>query len=286
MISLETRASLVTERANVVFPVSLIHERAGRFVNWEGRHRAFDVVISQPNGMSDLRVLAALADGLGADLGFRTAAQARAELVELGAWDGDARAPDYPARLASRGEPAGDGAVEVVLATWRMALDRQPGDGRRAQPAGDRTGAGRRVSPATAAEAGLATGRDDRQRPGLAAAAGVSTRRWWTAWSGCRAGPAGSSCRALGGRAAGDLVTARRRRSQLGGDRDEPARSRVFFNDPWWVVVLKALFALVVLLVLTLFTIWFERRVVAFMQHRKGPKMNGPFGLCSLWPTA
>ena len=53
----------------------------------------------------------------------------------------------------------------------------------------------------------------------------------------------------------------------------------VFFNDLWWVVLLKALFALVVLLVLTLFTIWYERRIVAFMQHRKGPNMNGPFGL-------
>ncbi len=45
------------------------------------------------------------------------------------------------------------------------------------------------------------------------------------------------------------------------------------------MVLLKALFALVVLLVLTLFTIWYERRIVAFMQHRKGPNMNGPFGL-------
>ncbi|HEX3204997.1 MAG TPA: NADH-quinone oxidoreductase subunit G, partial [Propionibacteriaceae bacterium] len=41
MVSLETRASLVTERANVVLPVSLMHERAGTFVNWEGRHRSF-----------------------------------------------------------------------------------------------------------------------------------------------------------------------------------------------------------------------------------------------------
>src|SRR3954470_9896280 len=53
----------------------------------------------------------------------------------------------------------------------------------------------------------------------------------------------------------------------------------VFFNDRWWVVLLKALFAFVILLLLTLFTIWYERRVVAFMQHRKGPNMNGPFGL-------
>ena len=55
--------------------------------------------------------------------------------------------------------------------------------------------------------------------------------------------------------------------------------TELFFADPWWVVAIKAVFALVVLLVLTLFTIWFERRIVAFMQHRKGPNMNGPFGL-------
>ena len=58
-----------------------------------------------------------------------------------------------------------------------------------------------------------------------------------------------------------------------------PMDLEVFFNDPWWVVLLKALFAFVLLLVLTLFTIWYERRVVAFMQHRQGPNMNGPFGL-------
>jgi NADH-quinone oxidoreductase subunit H len=53
----------------------------------------------------------------------------------------------------------------------------------------------------------------------------------------------------------------------------------IFGADPWWVVVLKALFAFVLLLLMTLFTIWYERRVVALMQHRKGPTMNGPFGL-------
>ena len=119
LISLETRASLVTERANVVFPVSLIQERAGTFVNWEGRRRPFDVVIERPNGMSDLRVLAALADGLGTDLGFRTPAEARAELDELGVWEGArSEAPDYEA-----GETAEPDGSTAVLATWRMALD-------------------------------------------------------------------------------------------------------------------------------------------------------------------
>ncbi len=52
-----------------------------------------------------------------------------------------------------------------------------------------------------------------------------------------------------------------------------------FGNDPVWVVLLKALLLFVVLVLLTLFNIWWERRVVARMQHRIGPNMHGPFGL-------
>jgi NADH-quinone oxidoreductase subunit H len=44
-----------------------------------------------------------------------------------------------------------------------------------------------------------------------------------------------------------------------------PMDLEVFFSDRWWVVLLKALFAFVVLMLLTLFTIWYERRVVAFI---------------------
>ncbi|GAA3524734.1 NADH-quinone oxidoreductase subunit NuoH [Nocardioides daeguensis] len=53
----------------------------------------------------------------------------------------------------------------------------------------------------------------------------------------------------------------------------------LFGNDPWWVVGLKTLLIFVILVVLTLFNIWWERRVVARMQHRIGPNVNGPFGL-------
>ncbi|MDT9594846.1 NADH-quinone oxidoreductase subunit NuoH [Nocardioides zeae] len=53
----------------------------------------------------------------------------------------------------------------------------------------------------------------------------------------------------------------------------------VFGSDALWVVLLKAVAIFVVLVLLTLFNIWFERRVVARMQHRVGPNKNGPFGL-------
>jgi NADH-quinone oxidoreductase subunit H len=53
----------------------------------------------------------------------------------------------------------------------------------------------------------------------------------------------------------------------------------VFGNDPLWVVLLKAVLIFVVLVLLTLFNIWWERRVVARMQHRIGPNVHGPFGL-------
>ena len=153
VVSLETRASLVTERADVVFPVSLMHQRAGNFVNWEGRRRHFDVVIEPPNDMSDLRVLAALADALGSDLGFRTPAEARAELDELGVWEGErSEAPDYAA-----GEPAEPSGNSAVLATWRMALDESRAlDGEPYLQATARAPAAR-LSPSTAAAAGIST---------------------------------------------------------------------------------------------------------------------------------
>ncbi|MGN0063628.1 MAG: NADH-quinone oxidoreductase subunit NuoH [Nocardioides sp.] len=52
-----------------------------------------------------------------------------------------------------------------------------------------------------------------------------------------------------------------------------------FGNDPVWIVIVKAVLIFVVLVLLTLFNIWFERRVVGRMQHRLGPNVNGPFGL-------
>lgn len=53
----------------------------------------------------------------------------------------------------------------------------------------------------------------------------------------------------------------------------------VFFSDPWWLVLIKVVLLFVVLLVWTIFNVWYERRLVGKMQHRLGPIMHGPFGL-------
>jgi len=55
--------------------------------------------------------------------------------------------------------------------------------------------------------------------------------------------------------------------------------SELFGHESFWVVLLKAVLIFVILVVYTLFNIWFERRVVAKMQHRIGPNVHGPFGL-------
>jgi NADH-quinone oxidoreductase subunit H len=52
-----------------------------------------------------------------------------------------------------------------------------------------------------------------------------------------------------------------------------------FGHDPWWIVLIKTVAIFVILVLLTLFNIWWERRVVARMQHRIGPNVHGPFGL-------
>ncbi len=51
-----------------------------------------------------------------------------------------------------------------------------------------------------------------------------------------------------------------------------------FGNEPFWVTIVKALFVFVLLVLMTLFSIVFERKVVARMQQRSGPNRTGPGG--------
>lgn len=119
VVSLEIRRSRVTERADVVFPVAPVSEKAGTFLDWEGRPRPFDVAVTGTRAVPDGRVLHALAAEMGAPIGLPGVASSRAEIAALPAWSGTRHAsPTYPPHRAPTPGPG-----EAVLSTWRMLLD-------------------------------------------------------------------------------------------------------------------------------------------------------------------
>ncbi|WP_344382205.1 NADH-quinone oxidoreductase subunit G, partial [Mycolicibacterium diernhoferi] len=153
VVSLELRRSAVTDRADVVFPVAPVAEKAGTFVNWEGRYRSFGAALP-PSATSDMRVLAALADEVGVDLGLTDAAAVRADLDRLGSWAGPrAAAPSVPPA-----GPARPGPGEAVLTGWRMLLDGGRMQDGEPYLAGTARPAVARLSAATADEIGCADG--------------------------------------------------------------------------------------------------------------------------------
>jgi NADH-quinone oxidoreductase subunit G len=158
VVSLEVRESAVTARADVILPVAPMEERAGSFVDWEGRVRPFERVI-ESNGLSDIRALSGIADELGRPLGFRTVAEVRSEMREIGPWDG-ARAAFHP--TAAPDDLARPGESEKVLSTWRTLID----DARAIDGEPHLAATGRRpVAVLSAAEVRrLGVGPDDRVR--------------------------------------------------------------------------------------------------------------------------
>ncbi|HET8960578.1 NADH-quinone oxidoreductase subunit G [Nocardioides sp.] len=123
VVSLELRETDVTRAADVVLPVAPTTDKAGTFVNWEGRLRTFDAILGNPGSLPDLRVLAGIAEELGAlgvghPLGFRTVDEARAHMEDFGGWDGDR------ATLARDDVPAGGGSTDgLALSTWKQMID-------------------------------------------------------------------------------------------------------------------------------------------------------------------
>ncbi|CAA9366593.1 MAG: NADH-ubiquinone oxidoreductase chain G [uncultured Nocardioidaceae bacterium] len=136
VVSLELRASTVTELADVVFPVAPVAEKSGSFVSWEGRVRPFPKVITGSNAVADVRVLAGISEELGRPLGFRTPEAAAAELDEFRGWDG-VRAADPDVHAQGSGQStlrdgrsapsSGTGATtEYRLATWKTMISDGP----------------------------------------------------------------------------------------------------------------------------------------------------------------
>ncbi|MPY30689.1 NADH-quinone oxidoreductase subunit G [Streptomyces adustus] len=159
LVSLELRPSEVTAHADVVLPVAAVAEKAGSFLNWEGRVRSFEAAL-KPDQLTrrlapgDARVLHMLADAMDVHLGLPDLRTVRAELDRIGAWDG----PRASNPLQTAGVLARPAAGEAVLAGHRLLLDQgvlQEGDD---ALAGTRHPARARVSAATAAEAGVKDG--------------------------------------------------------------------------------------------------------------------------------
>jgi NADH-quinone oxidoreductase subunit G len=123
VVSLELRETDVTRVADVVFPVAPVTEKAGTFVTWEGRPRTFARIFDVPGSLPDVRVLSGIAEelsqlGQGAPLGFRSIEEARAELEEVGPWDGERPAlPGVPAHAERKVLK-----TKLTLATWKQLI--------------------------------------------------------------------------------------------------------------------------------------------------------------------
>ncbi|MDX6212954.1 MAG: NADH-quinone oxidoreductase subunit, partial [Frankiales bacterium] len=154
LVSLEVRESSVTARADVVFPVAPAVEKAGTYLDWEGRPRPFAETLNGTGSLSDARVLDRLADELDTPLGLYDVDVLRAELESLPLYTGGRTAPVAVGAVT----PVRLNGGEAILASWRMLLDEgtlQDGEPFLAATARRPVA---RLSPATAAVVGVAEG--------------------------------------------------------------------------------------------------------------------------------
>ncbi|MEN9324796.1 MAG: hypothetical protein RL414_550 [Actinomycetota bacterium] len=118
VVSLEISHSAVTAIADVVLPVAAVAEKAGTFLDWEGRSRSFDAAI-ESHHRSDVRILSMIADEMKKPINLPSAAAAGRELASLGKWDGSKAAKPT---LALAPAPSSSGN-EAILHSWRQLID-------------------------------------------------------------------------------------------------------------------------------------------------------------------
>ncbi len=153
LVSLEIRRSAVTDRADVVLPVAAAVEKAGTYLDWEGRARPFEQVLRLSGNLTDGRVLHTLADELDRPLGLPDVPSVRFEIARLGAVSQAAPTtePESPVLPLPQ-------AGEALLASWHWLLD--DGSLQDGEPflAGTAKQPRLHLSPATAAEIGAEPG--------------------------------------------------------------------------------------------------------------------------------
>ena len=262
IVSLELRHSAVTERADVVFPIAPAAEKAGTYVNWEGRQRSFSNALP-PTATPDCRVLDTLADELGIDLGFPTVAAGLAELNGLGTWDG-VPPPGPTVAAAAAPKPS---AGEAILAGWRMLLD----DGQLQDGEPHLAGTARtpvvRLSAATASGLGAADG----DNVTVSTAHGSITLPLTITDDARPRGMATAELTRLGG------APATGRHARRRGE-DWSGAMTGFGHDTWWLILAKSLLVFVFLVLTVLVAILAERKILGRMQMRWGPNRVGPRG--------
>ena len=118
LVSLEQRPSPVAEVAHVVLPVAASAEKAGTYLDWEGRVRAFETALPTAGTLPDFRVLDALADEMDVPLDLPDLVSVRREVERLGRGLAQPADPAVEPLTPARPRPG-----QAVLATWRLLLD-------------------------------------------------------------------------------------------------------------------------------------------------------------------
>jgi NADH-quinone oxidoreductase subunit G len=153
VVALQVRRDAISPWADVILPVAPPQEKAGTFINWEGKLKPFPQVLTSL-ALPDGKVLQALAGQLGFTQPIGDIATAHSRLARLGRPERRAEPPKvrppFPAASAD--------SDQAVLSTWRYLVDDASGldgDERLAQCAPAPVA---RLSPATAQALGLRTG--------------------------------------------------------------------------------------------------------------------------------
>jgi len=152
VVALQVQGTEMAEYADVILPVAPTHEKAGTFINWEGRLRPFGQVLVSAVP-SDAKVLQRLADQVGVITQIGPVATVHQVMALLPA------AIDRPTldRPANHQAPALS-AGQAVLSTWHWLVDDAAGLAGEDQVAVSAPEPVARLSAATAAAVGINQG--------------------------------------------------------------------------------------------------------------------------------